>query len=102
MGFPLWLRTLRQAVPNQPVIVRGPYVGGTRAKVPKGEHLLAMMDVIARTGARGEEYVEDNVLGAYGRDALNGNVFENADVTSKVNRPMLLANLRFRRYSLPP
>ena len=47
--------------------------GSTVTEVPKGEHLLAMMDDNARTGARGEGCVDDKVLGAYGLDTLNDN-----------------------------
>ena len=46
-------------------------LGSTVAEVPKGEHLVVMMDANARTGITGEGCVDDKVLGAYGRDTLN-------------------------------
>ena len=48
-------------------------LGSTVAEVPKGEHLVVMMDANARTGITGEGCVDDKVLGAYGWDTLNDN-----------------------------
>ena len=41
--------------------------------MPKGEHLLVMMDANARAGRRGEGCVDGKMLGAYGRNTLNDN-----------------------------
>ena len=76
MGFPLWSRTLRLIVTklSEANTFFGPhYTGQTVADVPKGEHLLVMMDANARTGRRGEGCVDGKVLGAHGRDTLNDN-----------------------------
>ena len=48
-------------------------LGSTVTEVPKGEHLLVLMDTNARTGAREQGCVDDRVLGAYGQDTLNDN-----------------------------
>ena len=48
-------------------------LGSTVAEVPKGEHLVVMMDANARTGRRGEGRVDGKVMGAYGQGARNDN-----------------------------
>ena len=48
-------------------------LGSTVAEMPKGEHLLVVMDANARTGAEGEGCADDKVLGAYKRDTLKDN-----------------------------
>ena len=41
--------------------------------VPSRDHLLVLMDANARTGMRRIGWTDSKVLGAYGRDELNGN-----------------------------
>ena len=48
-------------------------LGSTVAAVPKKEHLIVMTCANARTATREEGYVDDEVLGAYGRNTLNDN-----------------------------
>ena len=48
-------------------------LGITATEAPKEEYLIVMMDANARTGARGEGFVDVKVMGAYGRDTLSDN-----------------------------
>lgn len=50
-------------------------VASKRSQVPAREHIFAMMDANPRIGNRGDggEERDSKVVGAYGRDELNGN-----------------------------
>ena len=97
MGFPLWSRTLRLIVTklSEANTFFGPhYTGQTVADVPKGEHLLVMMDANARTGRRGEGWVDDKMLRAYGGDTLNSN--ERRLLAFSTENQLALVNTFFR------
>lgn len=53
----------------------GPHQAAQAHKVLKRDNLLVMMEVNARTGRKEEGCVDGKVLGAYGRDTLNDNVW---------------------------